>query len=280
MRRRLRDVRRRRLFRCARCWLIPTMCDALVGRRAHVSVCFPSFVTDPMAALGQQAEAELGRPYRRSGRLLLGICSCSVVHLCDRRARRGRSQCVSTLGRWMQDRPGPCLYLVLVRFYRSRRRRPEAHIGEALRLSPRDTSAYLWMAFAGIAKNNLGSYEHAVAWFRRAIEANRDCPLFPIFRVSRPLAQLGRLEGAFAVEAGLALRRSLFTVSRAWLSGSDDPTRGDARGARAPATSSCGWRSHLGRPADDLSVRSLPTGVGAIAGVRALALDRLPASQA
>jgi hypothetical protein len=27
------------------------------------------------------------------------------------------------------------------------------------------------MAFAGIAKNNLGSYEQAVAWFRRAIEA-------------------------------------------------------------------------------------------------------------
>ena len=53
----------------------------------------------------------------------------------------------------------------------------EAHIVEALRLSPRDTMAYAWMTRAGIAKLQLGSYEQAVAWFRRAIEANRNYPL-------------------------------------------------------------------------------------------------------
>ena len=33
----------------------------------------------------------------------------------------------------------------------------EAHIVEALRLSPRDTRAYTWLAIAGMAKNYLGS---------------------------------------------------------------------------------------------------------------------------
>ena len=32
------------------------------------------------------------------------------------------------------------------------------------------------MTIAGIAKIHLGSYEQAVAWFRRAIEANRNYP--------------------------------------------------------------------------------------------------------
>ena len=102
----------------------------------------------------------------------------------------------------------------------------EAHILEALRLSPRDTMAYVWMNIAGIAKNHLGSWEQAVAWFRRAIEANRNYPL-AYFRLAAALAQLGRLDEArSAVKAGLALNPS-FTTSRArtaWTAMSDDPT--------------------------------------------------------
>ena len=102
----------------------------------------------------------------------------------------------------------------------------EAHIGEALRLSPRDTMAYIWMTVAGIAKNHLGSYEQAVAWFRRAIEANRNYPL-AYFHLAAALAQLGRLDEArSAVKAGLALNPT-YAVSRAraaWTARSDDPT--------------------------------------------------------
>jgi hypothetical protein len=35
----------------------------------------------------------------------------------------------------------------------------KAHIIEALRLSPRDTTAYAWMTVAGVAKNHLGDHE-------------------------------------------------------------------------------------------------------------------------
>ena len=69
------------------------------------------------------------------------------------------------------------------------------------------------MTFAGIAKNRLGSYEQAVAWCRRAIEANRNYPL-PNFELAAALAQVGRLDEAHsAVKAGLALNPT-FTIAR------------------------------------------------------------------
>jgi tetratricopeptide (TPR) repeat protein len=52
----------------------------------------------------------------------------------------------------------------------------EAHIQEALRLSPRDRDVYLWCHFAALAKFQLGREEEAVVWLRRSIEADRNKP--------------------------------------------------------------------------------------------------------
>jgi Flp pilus assembly protein TadD len=86
--------------------------------------------------------------------------------------------------------------------------------------------AYTWMNFAGIAKLQLGSWEQAVAWFRRSIEANRNYP-HSHFALAAAHAQLGRLEEArSAVKAGVALDPS-FAVSRAradWTAMSDEST--------------------------------------------------------
>jgi tetratricopeptide (TPR) repeat protein len=102
----------------------------------------------------------------------------------------------------------------------------ETHIAEALRLSPRDTAAFVWMTHVGLAKNQLGSWEQAVSWCRRAIEANRNYPR-AYFQLALALAQLGRLDEAHSsVEAGIAINPS-FTVSRArvnWTALSDNPT--------------------------------------------------------
>src|SRR5208337_3069747 len=102
----------------------------------------------------------------------------------------------------------------------------EAHIAKALRLSPRDPLAHTWMNTAGMAKLHLGSYEEAVAWLRRSIEANRNYP--PSFSfLAAALAHLGRLDEArSAVKACLALNPA-FAISRAraaWTAMSDDPT--------------------------------------------------------
>jgi Flp pilus assembly protein TadD len=74
--------------------------------------------------------------------------------------------------------------------------------------------AYIWMYFVGLAKLHLGKYEQGVAWFRRAIEANRNYPAAN-FNLAAALAQLGRLhEVRSAVLTGLALNRPTpFSVS-------------------------------------------------------------------
>ena len=86
--------------------------------------------------------------------------------------------------------------------------------------------AYVWMHLAGHAKDHLGSYEQAISWFRRAIEANRNYPLSH-FELAAALAQLGRIDEArSAVKAGLALNPD-FTIARvraAWAVISEDPT--------------------------------------------------------
>jgi tetratricopeptide (TPR) repeat protein len=102
----------------------------------------------------------------------------------------------------------------------------EVHIGDALRLSPRDTMTYAWMTNSGFAKLQLGSYDQAVAWFRRAIEANRNYPHASFF-LAAALAQLGRLDEArSAVNAGLSLNPafSIFRARAHWTAMSDDPT--------------------------------------------------------
>ena len=81
----------------------------------------------------------------------------------------------------------------------------EAHENEALRLSPRDSFAWLWLHFAGAAKMTLGADDEAVALFRRSIENNRTNPLTHFF-LAATLANLGKLEEARAeAKAGLAL---------------------------------------------------------------------------
>ena len=80
-------------------------------------------------------------------------------------------------------------------------------------------------ATPGHAKLHIGSYEQAVAWFRWAIEANRNYPP-PHFELAA-LAQLGRIDVARScAQAGLAINPD-FTIARvraAWAGISDDPT--------------------------------------------------------
>jgi TolB-like protein/Flp pilus assembly protein TadD len=79
----------------------------------------------------------------------------------------------------------------------------ERHIDEALRLSPLDVTAYLWVAFAGFAKANLGLDEDAATRLRHAIELNRTYPIVH-FWLAAVLARLGRIE-----EAGRSVRVGL-----------------------------------------------------------------------
>jgi TolB-like protein/class 3 adenylate cyclase len=89
----------------------------------------------------------------------------------------------------------------------------DAYVVEALRLSPRDPTAYVWMAGAGVAKLFVGADEAAEAWLRRAIDNNRNQAIAH-FWLAAALAFLGRIDEArAATQTGLALDPA-FTVAR------------------------------------------------------------------
>ena len=81
----------------------------------------------------------------------------------------------------------------------------EAHVVEALRISPRDNFAWVWMYIAGRAKVYAGCDEEAVVWLNRSIQLNPNTPVFH-FMLAAALAHLGRIEDAReAARAGLEL---------------------------------------------------------------------------
>jgi TolB-like protein/class 3 adenylate cyclase/tetratricopeptide (TPR) repeat protein len=81
----------------------------------------------------------------------------------------------------------------------------EAHVLEALRLSPRDPWAYVWLLTAGFAACLLARNEEAASWFRRSIEANRNFALCRFIHAT-VLANAGRMDEARSeLAAGLAL---------------------------------------------------------------------------
>jgi tetratricopeptide (TPR) repeat protein len=202
----------------------PNNIDAIV-RSAYTDVLAGnySFVADSMTVYAA-AEAKLTKalssvPDHPIGHMWLGF-----LHILTKRAAEGIAECEYALA---LDRNLALAhaYIGLGKTYIGRPEETEAHVGEAMRISPRDTTAYIWMLIVGVAKLYLGSCEQAVAWSRRAIEINRSYTS-AYFVLAAALAQLGRLDEArSAVKAGLALNPA-FSISRArgaWTAVSDHP---------------------------------------------------------
>jgi TolB-like protein/class 3 adenylate cyclase/Tfp pilus assembly protein PilF len=81
----------------------------------------------------------------------------------------------------------------------------EAHVLEALRLSPRDPWAYVWLLTAGFAACLLGRNQEAASWFRRSIEANRNFALCRFIHAT-VLTNVDRMDEARSeLRAGLSL---------------------------------------------------------------------------
>ena len=103
--------------------------------------------------------------------------------------------------------------LGLAQIWVGRAEETEAHVLEALRLSPRDPYVSLWFQQAGLAKTFLGDFEQALPWNKKSIEANRNNP-WAYFYLAACLAHLGRLDEARQeVKTGLAVNPK-FTIAR------------------------------------------------------------------
>ena len=153
----------------------PDNVDALIGSAAADFVTGASlFVTDPKAAFAT-AEVKLTKalssvPDHARGHMLLGI-----VDMWTKRAAEGIAECEHALA-LDRNLAAAHAFIGQGKIFIGRAEETEAHIAEAVRLSPRDTLAYFWMVHVAQAKNQLGSWEQAVVWSRRSIELNRNFP--------------------------------------------------------------------------------------------------------
>lgn len=178
--------------------------DAMVGLATVDATIAGSFASDNRAEKLAAAEATLTRalsldPHYAAAHLALG-----AVYMFTNRATHGIRECdrALALDRNLADAHG-CIGMA--KYFVGRAVETEAHVREALRLSPRDIFANRWMLFVGIAKAQLGRDAEAVVWLRRSIEVNRNFPLAH-FHLAEALALLGELDEArAAAQAGLAL---------------------------------------------------------------------------
>jgi TolB-like protein/class 3 adenylate cyclase len=202
----------------------PANVDALLGSaRVDAITGTILLMTDSEAALAS-AEAKLSKVLSVALDHARGHMFLGWVYIHTGRAAEGIAECEHALALDRNLAQAHTL-IGLGKIFMGRAEETEGHIGEALRLSPRDTTAYVWMSAAGAAKRHLGLWEEAIACFRRSIESNRNFPLAH-FELATALTQLGRQDEArSAVKAGRALDPA-FSISRArafWRRESSDP---------------------------------------------------------
>jgi tetratricopeptide (TPR) repeat protein len=181
------------------------------------------FLTDDRVARSAAAEAAVTKvlslaPNHAVAQWLLG-----AVYINTNRAAGGITKCEHALA---LDRNLASAHNTIgaAKYFTGRAEETESHVLEALRLSPRDTYAYAWMAVAGFSKLLLGSDEEAAIWLLRSIDANRNLPSAHFF-LAAAQAHLGRMsEAQAAAKAGLALNPT-FTIRRFRAGAfSDNPT--------------------------------------------------------
>jgi TolB-like protein len=180
---------------------------ASVGLVSGFSLLTDEPTADFLAAETNAIKALSLAPGDAFGHLVLAF-----TYIMTNRAAQGIAECKQTLA---LDRNSVAAHsaMGLAKYYMGLAAETEGHIGEALRLSPRNEDVYLWMYHVGAAKIHLGADAEAIVWLRRSIETNRNLPPAH-FALAAAFGLLGALDEArAAAQAGLALNPG-FTIRR------------------------------------------------------------------
>ena len=192
--------------------LDPRNVDALVMKAmVDFFVAVYLFSEDRAARLSAAEAASIKALSLATEHALAHYCLGMVLGVTNR-AEEGIAECERALA-IDRNLAGAHAVIGARKLFLGRAEETEAHIQEALRLSPRDTSTFLWLTFVGTAKIYLCRHEEAVVWLRRSIEANCNNPLSHVF-LAAALAVLGRLDEArAAARVALSLNPQL-TIAR------------------------------------------------------------------
>jgi TolB-like protein len=204
--------------------LDPGNIEALVGNAGVDRASIGNLLTEDRAACAATAEAALTKVLSLAPNHAFAQYQLGTVYIFTNRAAEGIAMCEHALA---LDRNLAAAHasIGLAKVFIGRAEETESHVLEALRLSPRDTDAYIWMIHAGFAKVFLGrGDEEAAVWLLRSVEANRNLALSH-FYLAVARAHLGRMsEAQAAAKAGLALNPT-FTIRRFRAGAfSDNPT--------------------------------------------------------
>jgi TolB-like protein/Flp pilus assembly protein TadD len=192
--------------------LDPGNVEALVGSARVKAAIGANLERDDWLAQFAAAEAVITRALSHAPNHARAHSVLGLVQMFTSRAVQGIAECERALAldRNLADAHA---FIGLAKFFLGRGEETEAHIHEALRLSPRDNNAYRWFMYVGLAKLFLGADMEAVAWLRRSIETNRNHPA-PHWYLAAALSLLGSLDEArAAAQAGLVLNPT-FTLRR------------------------------------------------------------------
>jgi len=200
--------------------LDPGNIEALVGVGIIDLTFGPGFLSDDRAARLANAEAVGVRAISLAPNHPMAHLLSGVIKIFTNRGVQGIAECerALVLDRNLADAHA---WIGLGKYFIARAMDTEAHILEALRLSPRDIFAFRWMWIAGLAKFQRHADVEAAAWMRRSIEANPNQPIGH-FLLGALRAQLGLPDEAqAATQSGLALAPG-FTIQRFLAGGSSD----------------------------------------------------------
>ena len=203
--------------------LDPGNIEAMLGTAQVDVVTGATFITDDRVARFAAAEATLSRVLSVAPQHPLAHALRGILQISTNRAAQGIAEFEQALA---LDRNLAAAHALIgnAKYFMGRSEETEAHVREALRLSPRDIFAGNWMVWVGLAKLHLGTDADAVGWLRRGIEAYRNYPLAH-FYLAAALALLGSLDEArAAAQTGLALDPSFTTRRYLTRLSSDNPT--------------------------------------------------------
>jgi TolB-like protein/class 3 adenylate cyclase/Flp pilus assembly protein TadD len=164
------------------------------------------------AALFAAAETSLDQARALRPDHAFAHCAIGCHYVLTRRAERGIAECERALA---LD-PNLALahaYIGMGKYVSGRNEEVEAHIMEAMRISPRDPRALAWGIIVGISFIAIGRNTQASYWLSRSLETNASSPIAHFWQAAA-LANLGRIEEAkAAARVGLQMNPN-FTVSR------------------------------------------------------------------
>jgi tetratricopeptide (TPR) repeat protein len=190
----------------------PANVDALIYRGSVDLSLATTWLTDNRLPWLRSAEADFVKALRLRADDASVHTHFGWVCVVSKRVDRGVSECERALviNRncvWAHVHIGGAKYVL------GRNDETEAHIREALRLSPRDRNVGIWFQVVGFAKLGAGRDEDAIRWLSQSIEANPNLPMSH-FLFAAASARLGRIEEAHdALRSGLELNPS-FTIAR------------------------------------------------------------------